>query len=248
MSFKIKYKKYECLSIQDYFFYYQVFFSSDIVGKPLKNFRKILYYERAQHLTFLFHRNILYEQNIWDNIYTYIKTSELIFDIGANIGQYALKFSEVVGQEGRVICFEPDYKNFSFLNFNININKCKNVECLNMGLGMERNDKVFFRDTKTGGRMGSFDKLYVRDKFEGNTEIVKVDTIANMVEIYGVPDFVKIDVEGFEESVVNGAEEFNTKTKYLIEIRDKSKENIYNIFAKNNFQCYLVDNRTIKKN
>ena len=215
---------------------------NEIVSKPIEGFDKRLYYERSQHLTFLFRKKIAYEVNIWNNIKSLIKKGDLVFDIGGNIGQYAMRFSEVIGKEGRVISFEPDFKNFSFLQFNSNINGCKNIQCLNIGLGGKSETVEFFRDTETGGRMGSFGREFVQDKFKGFTDLVEVQTFDNMVQKYGNPNFVKIDVEGFEYNVLKGIKDFSRNTKFLVEVRERTKNDVFDVFATNNFRCFIVDN------
>ena len=60
---------------------------NEIVSKPIEGFDKRLYYERSQHLTFLFRKKIAYEVNIWNNIKSLIKKGDLVFDVGGNIGQ-----------------------------------------------------------------------------------------------------------------------------------------------------------------
>lgn len=104
---------------------------SKIVSKPYENYPIKIYYEQAQHLMFLFKKAIIYEPIIQEKAKKYIQESNLVFDIGGNIGQYALIFSKIVGDSGRVITIEPDHKNYSFLQFNININNLTNVLCLN---------------------------------------------------------------------------------------------------------------------
>ncbi len=93
----------------------KLFSKSDIIGKRISGFNKTLYYERSQHLTFLFQPSIKYEETIQNKIKEYIQEGDIIFDIGANIGQYAMPFSELVGNNGKVYSFEPDFKNFAFL-------------------------------------------------------------------------------------------------------------------------------------
>lgn len=219
----------------------KIFFKNKIVSKGLQGFSKKLYYEKAQHLTFLFHNKISYEIEIWKNILPHIQKGDLIFDIGSNIGQYALRFSEVVGESGKVIAFEPDFKNFAFLHFNVSINNCKNVTCLPIGISNQKETLTFYRDTKTGGRTGSFEKEFAIKKMSDATAIVETDTFENISKEYGIPNFVKIDVEGFEESVVKGIINFNPKTKFLIEIRESTKAPIYNAFIANNYACFIVD-------
>jgi FkbM family methyltransferase len=216
-------------------------FKNRITSKMVSGFSKRMYYEKAQHLNFLFVNKISYEPEIWNNIEGFLNESSLVFDIGGNIGQYAMKFSEKIDNKGRVISFEPDFKNFSFLQFNSAINQCKNLTCLNIGLGKKQESKTFFRDTETGGRMGSFNEIFVGNKYKGFNDIVEVDTFQNMVEIFGVPDFVKIDVEGFEYSVLEGVKQFNKETKFLIEVRESTKSDVYKIMSKNGYSCLLVD-------
>jgi protein-L-isoaspartate O-methyltransferase len=139
-----------------------------IIGKHFNGLSKRLYYERAQHLTFLFQNKIKYEENIQSKLKNYLKEGDTVFDIGGNIGQYALPFSEIVGESGKVYSFEPDYKNYAFLQFNVTINKCSNVICLNYGIGRENSEQEFFRDTETGGRRGSFNKAFIGDNFKGS--------------------------------------------------------------------------------
>ena len=213
-----------------------------IVSKPIDGFDKRLYFERSQHLIFLFQSKISYEINIWNNIKSYLNSGDLIFDIGGNIGQYAMRFSEVVGKEGKVISFEPDFKNFAFLQFNSNINACKNLQCLNMGLGEKQETIEFFRDTETGGRMGSFKKEFVQKNFKGFTDFVEVTTFDSMVQKFGTPSFVKIDVEGFEYNVLKGIKELSKTTKFLVEVRGSTKNDVFDTFAKHNFRCFVVDN------
>src|SRR4051812_7151995 len=49
----------------------------------------------------------------------HIKNNDVVMDIGANIGFYALIISELVGSEGEVHCFEPDRTNFEHLKKNV---------------------------------------------------------------------------------------------------------------------------------
>lgn len=219
----------------------KIFSQSDIVSKPVKGFPSSLYYEKSQHLTFLFKRTIDYENKIWNNIQSYITNGDIVFDIGGNIGQYAIKFCDFVGPDGKVFSFEPDPKNFAFLQFNVNINSLKNIKCDNLGIGDKKGDLKFYRDTETGGRMGSFNQEFVKDKFSGHTELVQVETYDNIVGLYGIPNFVKIDIEGYEAKLVSAISTFHKRTIFLIEVRQSTKKEIFELFNEQGFSCKLVD-------
>ena len=70
----------------------KIFFGNAIICKPLKGFSKVLYYEKGQHLTFLFQQEITYENQIWEKIKKYINPEDLVIDIDSNMGRYALRF------------------------------------------------------------------------------------------------------------------------------------------------------------
>lgn len=222
-------------------------FKALITGKRIEGFSKIIYYEISQHLTFFFQRKIVYEKNVFENVKCHIFPGATVFDIGANIGQYALRFSELVGPEGKVICCEPDYKNYSFLQFNARINYCKNILPLNIGMGEKDGKATFFRDTETGGRMGSFKKEYVRANHKGFTDEVDILTYDSLANKYGTPDFVKVDVEGFEAEVTRGIIDFSHPTAFLIEVRANTSEEVFLVFLKHGYDCYVVDNNAPEK-
>lgn len=208
-----------------------------IISKPISGFNKQLYYQKLQHLTFLLNKKIIYEITVWNNIKPYISKGNLIFDIGANIGQYALRFSEMVGNEGKIICFEPDYKNYSFLLFNVNINCCTNIVCKKIGIGSKTDNSEFFRDTLTGGRASSFIKEQSLNK-HASKEIVSIETFDTMVKSFGPPNFVKIDVEGFELEILKGMNNILKETKYLVEVRKGTKNKVFEFFNKQSFLVF----------
>ncbi|HMQ49226.1 MAG TPA: FkbM family methyltransferase [Saprospiraceae bacterium] len=146
------------------------------MNKPIYGLGKKIYYEKAQHLTFLKPGSIKYEAHIQKKLTKYIQRGNVVFDIGANIGQYSLFFSEKVGEEGQVVAIEPDNKNFAFLSFNIEINCCSNVTCLHCGIGEVDGELLYHRDSVTGGRRGSFVRQYVGDNYQGNSITVKLKT------------------------------------------------------------------------
>ncbi|MCP3870922.1 MAG: FkbM family methyltransferase, partial [Gammaproteobacteria bacterium] len=125
-----------------------------ITGKQMQVSNLVLHYEIDQFLGFLFQREIAYEPLLQQKVSNYISDDSLIFDVGSNIGQYALWFS-YLAPRGKVICFEPDHKNFSFLSFNILSNRLDNVELCNCGLGDSISEQTFYRDTATGGSPAS---------------------------------------------------------------------------------------------
>jgi FkbM family methyltransferase len=219
----------------------KAFLKGKVAGKKIHGLNKMLYYERSQHLTFFFKPEIKYEEIIQRKMRRYVKEGDVVFDIGANIGQSTMPLSEYVGNSGKVYSFEPDYKNFSFLQFNVNINKCSNVTCLNYGIGGENSEKEFYRDTETGGRTGSFKKEFVGENYKGFKEKVSVRSFDDIVRLFGEPDFVKIDVEGFEDCIADGLTIELQNCIFLVETREETKHAVFGQFNKRGFECLWID-------
>ncbi len=142
-------------------------------------------------------------------------------DIGANIGNHSIYFLKECNVK-KVIAFEPVKQTFNILKRNIEINELQdNVILYNYGLGeMHSKARIVNYDLcNIGGTMLQNDE-------NGGIEIFSLDELELDEDI----QFIKIDVEGFEEKVIRGALRTIEKNKpvMLIEAWDRS-DTIYNI-------------------
>lgn len=217
------------------------FYKDIIVNKYISGTNKKLYFEKAQQLTFLKPGKIKYEPQIWNSIAKYVQSGSIVFDVGANIGQYSLIFSEKVGVEGKVIAIEPDSKNFAFLSFNKEINRCNNLICLNCGVNSEDTVLEFYQDSLTGGRRGSFIQSYVGENYKGYNIWVNLRKLDAIIKDYGQPCFVKIDVEGYEVKALEGLSQTLDHCTFLIEVRKETKQTVFNYFQTKGYQCFLIE-------
>jgi FkbM family methyltransferase len=213
-----------------------------VAKKNIYKSKLYLYYNIFDHLIFLFKIEIKYELNILNNIERHVCNSKLIYDIGSNIGQYALNLSKITKFNSRIICFEPDLKAYSFLNYNVNMNKLSNISTYNFGIGEFNAQLKYFCDTKTGSRKGSFIKDFVGNNYNGEHFTIEVKSLSSLFGSLGIPDFIKIDVEGYEIEILKGLNNYDiNNVKFLIETRYSTKEFIYYYFKKLNFICLQVD-------
>lgn len=142
---------------------------------------------------------------------TVIRPGHVVFDVGAHVGLYTVLFSRLVGESGKVFCFEPVEYNRARLQRNLQLNACTNVTMLDKGAGEKTGRVKFHRvepaspNTGVGTILGSNYFHRHRDLFE-ETEIdlVTVDEIAESHDVK--VDFLKIDVEGYELHVLKGAQ------------------------------------------
>jgi len=137
------------------------------------------------------------QQYRYDNIVE-PKLGDIVFDIGAYVGDTALWFSKAVGPQGKVYAFEPEPGNFEKLKANLERNNVTNVIPLQLAV------------SETEGEMQVSSAAGSSVITQAGTGLsVKVTTIDKFVEANKLPrvDFIKMDVEGHELKVLEGAHE-----------------------------------------
>jgi len=132
------------------------------------------------------------------------RPDDLIFDIGAYCGVSAYHLSKRV-PEGRVYSFEPDPVNFRLLTRNVERHGLKNVTPLHFGIA-DRTEKaaVFLSE----GTMGSRLERHSTRTTVGDRYAIQTLSLADACARYGVPNFIKIDVEGSEIDMLASAVPF----------------------------------------
>jgi len=176
------------------------------------------------------------------------RKEKILWDIGANIGLYsiyaALKYDNII-----IYSFEPSTSNLRTLSRNISINKLENkINIVPFALTNKENKFLLMNESEftEGGALHTFGENF---DFEGN--ILKK---TNNYSIYGTtvnylvsesiipsPDYIKIDVDGIEHLILNGADKVlgNKKLKSIaIEINENFKtqyEEILSIMKKFDF-------------
>jgi FkbM family methyltransferase len=131
-----------------------------------------------------------------------VKPGMTVVDVGANVGLYSLLFAQLVGPKGRVVSFEPDPDIFPLLRENCAANGAAHVEVHPLALGSQADRLMLHRvplnsgDNHLGSRGGTlFDRLV-------EVEVSSLDAL--MPELR--PHFIKVDVQGWELSVLRGME------------------------------------------
>jgi len=142
-------------------------------------------------------------------------------DVGAHMGRFTLLGAQSVGKNGLVLSLEPDQRVFQQLLENISLNKYQNIISLPVA-AFNDNDLVSFKISKTSG-WSSLTDMHKDSIFnEVHIPAFKLDTIIESLKIESV-DLIKIDVEGAEDNVLEGAVEILDKFRpaLLIEIHGK---------------------------
>lgn len=142
------------------------------------------------------------EPDMVDFIKKELKSGDVFWDIGANVGAYSLLAAKIT-HVMQVIAFEPYIPTFAHLWDNISINGCnKAIAPLCMGLSDHTNiDCLGVSDPRAGSSNhvmggGSLDETQPSMAIRG-------DDAVNMFGL-NTPDVVKIDVDGYELFVLKG--------------------------------------------
>lgn len=137
-----------------------------------------------------------------------INPGRVFYDLGGNVGFYTLLASELVGESGRVIVFEPLPRNLIYIKEHIRINHINNVTIIEATVSDEEGSVRF--DEGQNPSMG-------RISCEGTITVpsVVLDTLYRNQQI-PTPDYLKIDIEGGEFLALNGARSILEKIHPMI--------------------------------
>jgi FkbM family methyltransferase len=153
----------------------------------------------------------------------------LLFDIGANVGMWALNnYTSTT----KIICVEASPTTFLTLKANTS---GKNIECLNYAVSNSSESTVNFFESSMNV-LSTLDESWLNNpssRFFNRTSYKKIEvnsmTLDKLIEDYGIPDLLKVDVEGAENIVLKSlstkvpllcfewAAEWNKKTVEAIE-------------------------------
>jgi FkbM family methyltransferase len=147
-----------------------------------------------------------------------VRPNQIVLDIGANIGAHTLFFSEIVGNQGAVLAFEPQRIIFQTLCANIALNGLTNVHCYQLALGPQQGSVSI--PPINYNEMGNFGGISMANANQGeNVSMTTLDSFR-----LNKCHFIKIDVEGMEQYVLAGAVETIKKHRPLMYVENDRKE------------------------
>jgi FkbM family methyltransferase len=123
----------------------------------------------------------------------------VVYDVGANVGVYSLLASLRVGPSGKVYAFEPVERNLRYLRRHVALNDLQNCTVMEMAVSNTEGTRSF--------SAAAFESSMARLSPEGE---LSVPSTTLDICVYGEkrlrpPDIIKIDVEGAELEVLEGA-------------------------------------------
>jgi FkbM family methyltransferase len=205
-----------------------------------------------RHRWFLWERFGEHDGPIFAAFERLIEPGDVVWDIGANIGVYTRVLRQWF-QAGPIVAIEPMEENFTLLTANIKLGGLSDVRCLRLALSDHEGSESLQIDDVTSGSA-------VLDSVSGGapsagrrsaglpprTEVVRVARLDDLVS-HGelpAPKIMKIDTEGAEVKVLEGAEALLRRTSVLMAIAlhgpDKAAGTILTLARFGYVACGLV--------
>jgi FkbM family methyltransferase len=157
------------------------------------------------------------------------RPSEVIIDVGANIGVHTVWLSRKVGPSGLIIAVEPEQTNFLILTLNKWLNRLNNVLTIRVALAssITKGELVIPRPSLMG-QASTHALSYSSKSYVVSVNFETLDNIIFAQEISTV-SAIKIDVEGAETSILQGAEKTIKKFGPRLIIEAHGDENLRSI-------------------
>ncbi|MES2504250.1 MAG: FkbM family methyltransferase [Myxococcota bacterium] len=140
-----------------------------------------------------------------DKLYGLVGPGDCVVDVGVNIGETVTYMAQLVGNSGKIYGFEPDPVNFKIAADAVQRNKMNQVHLEELALSDDEGCYNLYRiDSRNPGAN--------RILPEGNradavpVKSILLDLFVKQRQINRI-DLIKIDVEGFEYHVLQGARE-----------------------------------------
>ena len=131
----------------------------------------------------------------------YCRPGDFVIDVGANIGEVAIVCAQRVGPVGQVLAFEPHPKIFGYLRGNLALNGCHNVTPRHLALGSSVGSA-----NMSDNRRDDMNRLTTEGPIEITCSTLDREVAPRAVAL------LKVDVEGSELHVLEGAQETLART------------------------------------
>ena len=183
----------------------------------------------------------------WDNenvekvIYFIKKYNGSFVDCGCNFGAYSIPIAKKF-EDQNIYAFDASKKAIYNLEQNIELNKIKNINYFNIGIGDKNTEAYFNENIDNLKNDGSFRFTQNRDNEKIN--IYKLDDIFKNEKISLKENIIiKLDLEGFDFLALKGLSNTIKKSKVIIfiEISKMLLENSENF--SNEFDLFIKSNR-----
>ena len=148
---------------------------------------------------------------------------DIFWDVGANVGYFTLVAATALNQRGRIVAFEPGKNAFERLTENIALNAYRNIRTFPVAVTDREGEAVLHL---AGDIADSSASLYPAAQAQAGQEVCRTVALDHFLRSEGLrpPDLIKLDAEGAELAVLQGAQGLLTDSPplWLMEMEEKN--------------------------
>jgi FkbM family methyltransferase len=161
-----------------------------------------------------------WERRLTKKVLGLIKPGDTILEVGANYGYYTLKMAQAIGSQGKLITYEANPAVYRILTESIKLNKLENIV---QAKALAASDKPF--TSKLAYNMNNIGGGYLLDSHADFEKICTNGTICEPITAVKLDDdlkdlssvdLIRIDAEGSEINILQGAEQLLTRSPNVI--------------------------------
>lgn len=148
---------------------------------------------------------------VLDKLLQLCKPGNAIIDVGSNIGYVLMNMAKIAGSEGKVFGFEPCTETFAKLQRNLELNYFSNVKITQAALGNVAGKAISYQVRNSNLGMNKI-RLVSNESTSNTVPVLTLDSFCERERLTHV-DVIKIDVEGYEQNVLEGSRNVLRKFK-----------------------------------
>jgi len=161
----------------------------------------------------------IHERSVETLLVDYLKPGNVFYDIGANVGYFSLLAAELCGPEGHVYAIDPTPNNIKIIRHNLDTNGISHYTLIEKAVSNQSGS----------GKLTVLDgtKAYLATGDDDAAIPIEMIALDDLSRQQRPPNVVKIDVEGAESRVIEGATETLKRAPGLtliIEVHDEAND------------------------
>ena len=150
-----------------------------------------------------------YEPHVTSALLSVLRPGDTFLDIGANIGYFSLLAASIVGEMGKVICFEPNVQNLRLLHASLLENGFQHVQVFPLAAS----DSRHLLKLQSFGSNGF---LAVAPSEPSNYQFVQSVAVDDLVSAEGRIRVIKMDIEGYESFALRGMRQLIARDRPIL--------------------------------
>jgi FkbM family methyltransferase len=142
-----------------------------------------------------------------------LEIANVVVDIGANVGYYALLEAKIIGNKGKIYAIEPVPETNELLKENVKLNNYENVEIYQQAIGDKTGVATMY--VSEWLNRSQMKELGLKNEKVSHEVNVPISTLDDFMEDKPYPDIIRMDTEGYEYNILKGMQRILETKKAL---------------------------------